>query len=309
MMRSQPVGVAPKAPNGLTAVATGGNVDVSWVDNAANETAFVLQRATDPGFTVGLTTINVGANVTSYRDNVAANGTYYYRVAARNVVGDTFDYSAPNATIRALFPTQTFDSGYSNVGSADVAVTVINAPTQLAATLLNNPLRIRLNWLDNATNNTAFVIQRSDNGGAFVEIARVGANAQAYADSTVVRNHVYVYRVTAVDANGSSSTYAEVTASLAPPVAPTNLAGTLTSRNRVTLTWTDNSNNESRFQIERATNATFTAGLVRTNVGANTTTTSIGNLPRNRMVYFRIRSDNNILGQSAWSNVFQVLTQ
>lgn len=303
MMRPQAVGVAPKVPSGLTAVATGGNVDVSWTDSSANETGFVLQRATDPGFTLGLTTINVGANLTSYRDTVVDNGTYYYRVAARNVVGDTFDYNG------ASFPSTSFVSDYSNVGNATVTINAINAPTQLVAAVLNNPLRIRLNWLDNAPNNTNFVVQRSDNGGAFVQIATLGRNAQAYVDTTVALNHVYVYRVSATN-GAASSDFAEIAVSLAPPAAPTNLAGSLTTPPRTaTITWTDNSNNESGFQIQRATNAAFTTGLATVNVGANVTTRILTNLPRRQTVYFRVRSNSNILGPSGWSNVTTVVTQ
>ena len=308
MMRSQAVGVAPKAPAIVGASAAGGIVTVTWTDNSANETGFVVQRATDAAFTLGLTTVNVGANTTSYSESVGANGTYYYRVAARNVVGDTFDYSAPAVPNTAVFPTETFDSGYSDFASATVSLTTINAPTNLVATVLRNPWRVRLTWNDRSNNETGFAIERSDNGGAFVRIGTAVRNAQGYTDATVAINHTYVYRVTAVNATGTS-TYVEATAGLVPPAAPTNLAGTLTSPSRVALTWTDNSNNESRFQIERATNATFTAGFARINVGANTTAASIGNLPRNRMIYFRIRSDNNNLGQSAWSNVFQIMTQ
>jgi len=303
MMRPQAVGVAPRVPSGLTAVATGGNVDVSWTDGSANETGFVLQRATDPAFTVGLTTIDVGANLTSYTDNVGTNGTYFYRVAAKNVVGDTLDYNG------ASFPSMSFVSDYSNVGSATVSVTVINAPTQLVAAVLNNPLRIRLNWLDNAPNNTAFAVQRSDNGGAFVQIATLGRNAQSYVDTTVVLGNVYVYRVSAT-IGAESSAVAEVSVSLAPPAAPTNLAGSLTTPPRTaTITWTDNANNETGFQIQRATNAAFTAGLATVNVGANVTTRTFTNLPRRQTIYFRVRSNSNTLGASAWSNVTTVLTQ
>jgi hypothetical protein len=74
----------------------------------------------------------------------------------------------------------------------------------------------------------------------------------------------------------------------------TNLA------DRVTLNWTDNSNNETSFTIQRASNATFTAGLASTQVGANVTTWS-QNAPRNQTYYFRTRA-NNASGSSAWVN-------
>ena len=60
---------------------------------------------------------------------------------------------------------------------------------------------------------------------------------------------------------------------------------------RVTLTWNDNSTNETGFTIQRATNAAFTAGLVTSTVGANVQTWSSGNVARNTPYYFRVIGD------------------
>jgi hypothetical protein len=83
----------PAAPTAITAAAgaTTGTVNLSWVDNAVNETGFTVQRATNATFTKGLVTTAVpGANVTTggtvaYTLNGLAKGTkYYFRVAAVN---------------------------------------------------------------------------------------------------------------------------------------------------------------------------------------------------------------------------------
>ena len=75
-----------------------------------------------------------------------------------------------------------------------------------------------------------------------------------------------------------------------------------------TLTvWADNSTNETGFEIERATNATFTVGSTITTVATNTTAATQNNLYRGVTYFFRVRAISNG-GASAWSNVFSIVT-
>jgi hypothetical protein len=69
----------------------------------------------------------------------------------------------------------------------------------------------------------------------------------------------------------------------------------------VTVTWTDNSTNETSFRIQRATNATFTTGLSTSAVGANVTTL-VQSRPRGVTYYYRVAAFNTILGLSPWVN-------
>src|SRR5262245_19783673 len=66
----------PAAPTNLSAAAVSvSQVNLTWADNSANETGFVVERATDSSFTAGLTTANLGANATSYSATGLAAGT------------------------------------------------------------------------------------------------------------------------------------------------------------------------------------------------------------------------------------------
>ncbi|HSB64925.1 MAG TPA: fibronectin type III domain-containing protein, partial [Anaerolineales bacterium] len=78
----------------------------------------------------------------------------------------------------------------------------------------------------------------------------------------------------------------------------------------VILTWADNSNNETGFTIERATNALFTQGLTTTNVGANVTTLTQTGLSPNTQYWFRIRANNGPIVFTVWVNAtpFPILT-
>jgi len=111
MMHTQVFAVAPEAPTNL-AVTVGSPVTLTWVDNSISETGFTIQRAKDAAFTVDLTTFTVGPNVVTYIDNTAVPGTtYYYRVRADNLVGDTTVYPAPAVG----FPQKTAESKWSNL--------------------------------------------------------------------------------------------------------------------------------------------------------------------------------------------------
>jgi hypothetical protein len=76
----------------------------------------------------------------------------------------------------------------------------------------------------------------------------------------------------------------------ATPNAPSSLTATAITRSSIQLEWLDNSNNETRFKLERGTNPDFTAGLKVINVPANTTKVVDGNLDQNTKYYYRLRA-------------------
>lgn len=93
---------------------------------------------------------------------------------------------------------------------------------------------------------------------------------------------------------------------LTPPAAPTGLTFTIdfSASGQVSLLWTDNSNNETGFSIERSTDGvTFTQIAT---VGANTTTYTDSALALYTPYWYRVRSYNQN-GYSAYSNIVQYL--
>ena len=78
----------PAAPSSLSVSAVSSSqVDLSWTDNASNESDFQIERKTGAGGTYSQIDI-VGANTTSYSDSsVAPSTTYFYRVRATNSAG------------------------------------------------------------------------------------------------------------------------------------------------------------------------------------------------------------------------------
>ncbi len=97
-----PGNVAPVAPSGLalSPVSTS-QINLTWTDNAANETGQRIQRSLDGTNWSNLPP--VGANVTAFNDTGLASDTrYYYRVNAYNSYGES-SYST-SANVKTLAP-------------------------------------------------------------------------------------------------------------------------------------------------------------------------------------------------------------
>ena len=103
--------------------------------------------------------------------------------------------------------------------------------------------------------------------GTYAQIAQVGANVQSYGDTNgLVGNTRYYYRIRAtngtIDSNYSNAPSAVTF--LDAPVAPSNLTITSVLSDQVSLSWIDNSNNETGFKIQRKTGLTGTYGDIWT---------------------------------------------
>jgi hypothetical protein len=98
-----PPGATPAAPTGLTAAATSrSRIQLTWRDNANNETGFRIERCQGSGCTNFTTIATVGANVTSFRNTGLARDTSYtYRIQAINAAGaSAFSNTATAVTPR-----------------------------------------------------------------------------------------------------------------------------------------------------------------------------------------------------------------
>jgi FtsP/CotA-like multicopper oxidase with cupredoxin domain/fibronectin type 3 domain-containing protein len=250
-----PGSFAIAAPLNFTATLSLGQsrVNLSWVDNSANETAFVVERSTDGVNFAQVATVASAAGTGTARtfsDTAVAPGTVYqYRVKAVNVAGAI-----------------TTSSPYAGPVAVDMT---IGAPSNLAATVSST--QVALSWTDNAAYETNFAVFRSADGGATwtqagTATASAGTGgARTFTDNalTLIPGQTYSYYVVARWVfNGvtyASAQSSQATAAIAPLPAPTNAAATF-SATQVTLTWRDNAANETRYEVQRSADGGATWG-------------------------------------------------
>ena len=271
----------PDAPSNLNATAVSDvRIDLSWQDNASDEDGFKIERKTGLSGTWSQIA-TVGANTTGYQNTGLSPGTtYYYRVRAYNSGGN---------------------SSYSNTDNAKTH-SIPNVPGSLSAWAVSMS-RIDIAWSDNSGNEDGFKIERKQgSAGSWSQIASVGANVESYNSIGLSSGTKYYYRVRAYNSIGNSdysNTAGATTGSL--PSKPTNLTANTVSTSRIDLSWNDNSNNETGFQISRKTGAGGTWSQIAT-VGANTTIYQNTDLSSGTGYEYRIRAVNT-WGQSDYSNV------
>ncbi|MBI4267984.1 MAG: PKD domain-containing protein, partial [Chloroflexi bacterium] len=168
-----------------------------------------------------------------------------------------------------------------------------------------SPTQVRVEWAD-SDNETGFRIERASISANFTEVGSVTANITSFTDDTVAVDTSYQYRVIAFNGAGDSDPSNVISVTVAAPNAPTDLAAFAMSATRVDLVWTDQSNNEASFRIERsldgfatAPNATFPA--VRNQRIFTDNTTSANNTYSYRVIAI------NAISESADSNVASVI--
>jgi uncharacterized delta-60 repeat protein len=93
-----------------------------------------------------------------------------------------------------------------------------------------------------------------------------------------------------------------------PPLAPTNLRATATSSIVIRLNWTDQSNDETGFKIERCQDAGCTNFVEIAQVARNASSYYDAGLARNKVYNYRVRAFN-VFGDSPYSNTASAKTR
>ena len=273
----------PGVPTALTATAASSSqINLGWTDNASTEDGFKIERSPN-GSTSWTQIATVGVNVQAYNDStgLSANTIYYYRVRAYNTGGTSAYTSNANATTLPLPPA---------------------APSGLTATAANSST-INLSWTDNSNNETGFKVERSPDNSTWSLITTAGANVTSYSNTGLAATTKYYYRVRATNTGGDSSNSTANATTTAIPAPPSGLGATKLSNTSIRLNWTDNSNNETGFRVQRSTNGTTWSTITTTAAGA-TTYTNTG-LTHGQIYYYRVKA-LGAAGNSAYTSVVNI---
>jgi len=215
----------PPAPTELKALpVSSSGIRLEWIDNSSDEIGFRIQRCTVNSPWTLINTIE--ADTQSYTDSaLLVNQMYSYRV------------SAFTASTRSAF------SGEAS------ATPTLQPPSNLTYTLKSSST-VELSWDDNSPDEEGFHIRRWMVDGVNEKVFDVSANCNSFSDSGLVPQTTYSYNVEAFVADGNSECSNEV--SVIPEVAvPSELTATVKEPSVIELTWTDNSNDEVGYKIER----------------------------------------------------------
>jgi len=161
---------SPAPPTNPTATALNGTqIRVGWVDASNNETGFQIYN--------GVTTVSVGANVTSYTWGGLAPGTYMC-FAIRSVNGAGASAWTPYACTSTP--------------------TAPAAPTNPTATAISTS-QIRVGWADNSGNETGFQIYDG------VNYFTVGPNVTTFTRSGLASHTYMCFAIRSYNAAGYSA--------------------------------------------------------------------------------------------------------
>ena len=266
-----------------------------------------LDYAVQMGATISNNSWGGGGFSQALYDSIAAarDADHIFLAAAGNGgsdgIGDNNDsgphypsnYNLPNVVSVAATDNRDQIAGFSNYGAVSVD---IGAPgVDIASTYINDGY-IWNSGTSMATPNVTGVV-------ALIRSEFPSWNYQQVID------HLYATARPAASMQGVTTTggIANAAAAMAggepptPPAAPSGLSATATSDSTISLAWSDNSDNESVFQIER------NGQLLSTTAASNSTSFEDTGLAGETLYSYRVRARNSA-GDSAWSNAADATT-
>jgi len=270
----------------VASVISDSEIELSWTDVSSREAGYKLERRTAE---VEEWTVveELDADVTGYNDSGLDEAT-------------TFTYHV----ITVL------EAGESSPSDPVTATTMPKAPTGFtAAQDENSPTTIILSWTDVSSAEDRYELQRKIEGpGQFQAFANPPANTESYSDAGLMVNTTYIYRVRAAVGSNVSSWSDEVSISttILTPAQPSGLAVDSIAYSLVVLSWSDNSDNEDGFILERSRERFQNYTVVDSIPADQTVYTDTGLEPLTD--YFYRVSAYNEFGDSDLSDVLRITT-
>ncbi|NQT34316.1 fibronectin type III domain-containing protein [bacterium] len=228
------------APTGLIGLAlSDSSIWLGWRDESSSETGFLIERladGSDPDTSEWQRLTSVARNSVRYTDMSVSEGVLYrYQVSAlfNELV------SPPSNTAEIQTPPRT--------------------PVNLVAEQhAEQDTIIQLTWIDKSEIETGFELQRKKRYNIeFSTISLLDPGTVSFDNTGLDANCIYIYRIRSLlQLNGSLyqsnwSNEDTATTTMLTPMRPTELEASALTPNQVRLLWSDKSDNEDGFVIER----------------------------------------------------------
>ncbi|TRX51765.1 T9SS type A sorting domain-containing protein [Fulvivirga sp. M361] len=165
-----------------------------------------------------------------------------------------------------------------------------SAATELAATQTGNTSPVRLQWIDNATTETGYRVERSlSKEGEFTVIETVEADETTFEDTSVESNTTYFYIVQALATINSA--YSDTLEVLTLPATPTLEASSEIGTESFTINW-QTTDGATSFEVDVSIDdfTTFVTGFEGNEVN-DATSLEVTGLDKN-VYQFRVRAAN-----------------
>jgi hypothetical protein len=187
-------------------------VTISDGSSATTSDVTVVVSQTLTSLVVSPATVTIDAGTTK---QFTASAKDQFAVAMTNQPAFTWSVASGGGTISVagLFTAPT-TAGTSTIratagtvlGTAVVSIVIPipAAPTKLALTVVSKS-QINLSWLDNSSNESGFLIERSLDGINFIQVAMVGPNTKSWSATGLLANTRYYFRIRAWNSGGNSS--------------------------------------------------------------------------------------------------------
>ncbi len=278
------VTTALAAPTSVSASLISGNqIDLAWTNPTSSMSNVLIEKSlsSSSGFSKVAT---ISGNATSYSASgpFQTSSTYYFRIRYF-----LYDEDAPEGG---------YYSSYSSTASATVPG-YPDQPSNFTARSISTS-EVLLTWSDTA-NETSYKVEKLV-GGNWSTVTTLAANQTDYVDAGLNANTSYSYRVTAINASGSSTPSATASATTSAPL-QSGPATTIVSGSRADLTWSTRLDDEYGTAIEQSLNGTNGWTQIGSVASGVTTFTSTGSYLGSTTYYFRTRSGAYSFGTSTLS--------
>ena len=281
---------SPYAPFNLNLInLTSSSINLSWEDSSLLVSNYEIWRKINFDGTYQKY-LDVEGNVFNINDeNLDAAIMYAYKVKGFNQFGGS------------EFSDEVNTFGVGSSGN-------LYPPTNLIATARGTMI-VRLSWKDNSTNENLFAIERRQENEEYLKIGVVDRNVTNFTDSVngLVAGEEYYYRIKAysnTDSAWSNESFAQTY--WYDIIRPTNLEGIYLGDGKIVLTWIDDNNTNTIFEVERKVDEEEQFTTIATIPGNQNTYLDENLLPQQSYTY-RVRSGDGVY-YSDYSNKVTVVT-